>query len=1289
MSSRFPPPGRGDSRYLPRDRSPPRFPDRRTSGPHGGPTSSARSNNDFFYRANDTYAHSGPRREPPRGPKAFGAGPVRGFGPRGRGFRGRGDGLAREYRDPRDTSAGRREQDHREWTWRDRDPSRERRPSPMGRNRSRSPALRDYRDSRDHIPRDVEQDRSRRNSREGFTQPSPAVSDPPPSAGSGHRGSFFGRGRPDREFGGRSRGSFGEEQETCRARSRSRERPWERGAVDDRDRDRLLNSTRRDEYPKKEWDDRDRDSGRAARDSYISRPESGEGACGRSVSTSPPPQRHNLGRASYDFRNSNNDSIQRSSTTLADPSELQGAERPGAASIYHGRDLPPQRASSPPQAPQVPAFGSVVSQKPQTSQKPEAPAQGKDPSTLNPPSQPNPSMTNVPSAPKAQLLSGLPTGPRADHSSRRPIVDSASASSRWSDGRGANPFGSPHTSTPEAPFAPTFNGERYNGPKQDSRVGQQSQQAVASRLSLVALPNQVLEDTNRYNSNSSNLNAGQPSRSLFQDPPTQSPPISIPTGPRAERSVPTAKPSILSPGRGRPNMMQRGPRGTNLRWVRPGLSTHTPRGPSIMSPMTTKKDYAEEDPTGSLDGDLEEDDGISAPPSGRSIKSFSPETTGPRQRNPEQSRPDTVEDQTSAVVPQSQDISKPSKPGLPSREPGETEVNDVVMEDEQMDLDEEYLVDERKFQLDIRLLESRRPATPRHNSQLLSLLDEIDALASAADDRARGVSALQLKPEHIDEPNLNVYPSPRVVEDDPFQGNTILASQGIVQILTPPIDSLPFLMSGPPTPLSEVGDLLDQPDLQESVDAQLMNELTSRLRLENIDHEEVKEQYYQDYKAWRMAIEDWEDRRAAATSVPVTPAPVQTPILSSAPISEGRRSARNVSELDFERALRDSVVLASEEQQRREQEAKSSVNPEKEAIIPDMLNEHEVRIQNLVDTTNLVNSSDAYSVFGYFPKPSDFTAEEQEIFTEAFLASPKKFGEIAKALPGRTYQECIRHYYLTKHQQQYKEKLANRLKKGRRGPARSTGRPKGSAPSLLSNAMVDERNQIEVTDTGRPRRAAAPTFGDSLDPEASAPSITPSRRNISGSKADVHEAHPEKPPARRGRGGATKERVPRKPKAQLLAAAPGPSPQKPEKETTRGKSKEPKVENEQQLDDIRAGELLTNLQHDQGIPAFTQHPPNDIWTESQARSVSSLSHIPKPPFTTQENLQPQQRAGSTSSYWSVPEQTDFHNLLHHFGSNWQAIADHMKTKTPTMVYISPFYQPHLSSLATRITSQPC
>lgn len=1267
--SRYQPPGRGDSRFLPRDRSPPRYnSDRRPYGSYAGPPG-PRGSNDHAFRANDAYSHPGSRRDPPRGPKAFSSGLGRGYGSRGRGYRGRGDGIPREYRDTRDGSAGRREQEHRDWDRGTRDSSRERRASPTGRNRSRSPAPRDYRDSRDFTPRDIDLERSRRNSRDGFAQRSPAASDPPLSAGTGNRGGYFGRGRSERDFGRGGRGSLGDDRDSYRARSWSRDRGWERRSLDDRDRDMAQGSIRRDDSGRGPWDDRDRDSGRTTRETFNSRPEPGSTAHSRSGSLSPRPmRRQSQAWSSYDVKKTEAESASRPATISMNPASSQVQERSGASSGYLDRDLPPQRASSPPQAPQVPAFGSVVYQQPPTEQNSQTSVHaGYQP--VGAAAQSTPSVANAPSAPKAQLPSNLPTGPKADQASgRRPAPEPQAAANRWSDIRPTDirPNVIPDSSqaaTPDVSLAPGAGEMRYNAAPRDLRPGQNFQQTPIGRSPTFVSSNRPQDDMGRHSSNHPYANAGHAGRPSFRSPSGHASPVSIPRGPRADRTGPP----ILSPGRvlsGRPTTQPRA-RGANLSWVNPRIAQHVHRGPSIMGPMAVRKEPADDDTTASLDGDEDEVEPSIAPTSVAQIQPpSSKETSGDQAQLSRETLGSTVEQLSSAIPPQPDRVG-PAEPA--GKEVGEPEDQDIPM-DEHMDWDEEYLADEDKFRRQIQTLEARRPASPRRNAKLLSLLEEIDALASAAEDRASGRANQKGETVSADEPNIDAYPSPRVAEDDPFQENIVPSYDAYERSSTPPIEGLPYLMSGPPTPFSEVDDLIDRNDLQEILDAQLMDELTARLKLERVVHEDVREQYYLNYKAWRLAVEDWEDKKAAGSSVPMMPAPMPPPLMTTTSTAEGRRSARNVSELDFERALRDSAVLASEEQQRREQEAKSSINPDKEAVIPDMLSQYEIETQNLLDTTNLLGPGEVQSVLGYVPKPTNFTPEEQEIYTEAFLTDSKKFGAIAKALPGRSYQDCIRHYYLTKHEQKYKDKLAYRLKRGKKGPPRGGGRPKGAAPTqLLTNSMVDERHQIEVTDTGRPRRAAAPNFGqESIDPDASAPAGTPSRFRGPGARFDGTEHHPEKPPSKRGRGGATKERGSRKPKTQLLA--PGPSPQKPEATPSRGKSKELKVENEQQMDDVKAGELLANLQYNQNNPTFTQQTSADAWMASQPMPANDVGQIPRLQYADPEQSQSQQRLGSsTSSYWSVPEQTDFANLLHHFGTNWQGIADYMKTKTQTMV----------------------
>ena len=141
MSSRFPPINNSDPRY-PRDRSPPRQLDRRISAQFSDGGLDPRPN-EPGYRPNDGYGYQGrgrePLREPPRGPKALLDAPRGGFIPSGRGgFQGRADARERDFRDIRDEPFPRRGRGQ-DWGRRDRVGTRDRSPSPAGRDRSSSP----------------------------------------------------------------------------------------------------------------------------------------------------------------------------------------------------------------------------------------------------------------------------------------------------------------------------------------------------------------------------------------------------------------------------------------------------------------------------------------------------------------------------------------------------------------------------------------------------------------------------------------------------------------------------------------------------------------------------------------------------------------------------------------------------------------------------------------------------------------------------------------------------------------------------------------------------------------------------------------------------------------------------------------------------------------------------------------------------------------------------------------------------------------------------------------------
>lgn len=81
-----------------------------------------------------------------------------------------------------------------------------------------------------------------------------------------------------------------------------------------------------------------------------------------------------------------------------------------------------------------------------------------------------------------------------------------------------------------------------------------------------------------------------------------------------------------------------------------------------------------------------------------------------------------------------------------------------------------------------------------------------------------------------------------------------------------------------------------------------------------------------------------------------------------------------------------------------------------------------------------------------------------------------------------------------------------------------------------------------------------------------------------------------------------------------------------------------------------------------GRTSETRTPGNRSLSRAERRSASGAEDRP------QEQLAaPAAPKQSASSYWSVPEQSDFVRYIQYFGRDFAAIAAHMGTKTQTML----------------------
>jgi hypothetical protein len=599
---------------------------------------------------------------------------------------------------------------------------------------------------------------------------------------------------------------------------------------------------------------------------------------------------------------------------------------------------------------------------------------------------------------------------------------------------------------------------------------------------------------------------------------------------------------------------------------------------------------------------------------------------------------------------------------------------------------QEYL-EERKqiFEKDMKALRAEMPPPPLEDPHIVSLLMQIQLLGVLANEPAPGEAALPVPPVEVKAADEAGEPAPILVKQD-AEIETPATSPKLALDL-PPVDTisikdLPFLQSGPPTPISDLDIYQENAAIHARMKDVFSQELIKQRKEIARKNAELREVYLSYYKPWRLHVWELDRAKARASSTPRAATPVAPPAAPTPPVAEGRRYKGN-SELDFQMALRASEISAQEELERRRVK-KATAQPDlaREAVIPDMLEPTEAKAQIYKDTNNTVDPGKAKDVFGFLPPPNDFTPEEHEIFTEAFMAYPKKWGKIAEALPGRDFQQCIMHYYLTKEEIKYKAKLNKRW--SRRGRARRSARPKSNA--LMKDLGVvkpdydGEEEPAPVTDTGRPRRAAAPTFGDSSAADT----------DTNGRRGAGKDGEPGEKPRRGGRTGtgtrgnrrgkAAQQQQPQQQQQQQQQTQPLPQP-------PTQVSKVPHPGDSEPMQTLPVPAVAVPV-----VPPPKTEPPEPFMagvTEPVRIRETTEREITEAPrakagrgrqregmyvfeSAEQESLAARQAEGGygslqPTSYWSVPEQRDFPQLLAHFGRDFEGISNFMKTKTTVMV----------------------
>lgn len=783
-------------------------------------------------------------------------------------------------------------------------------------------------------------------------------------------------------------------------------------------------------------------------------------------------------------------------------------------------------------------------------------------------------------------------------------------------------------------------------------------------------------------------------------------PANIPTGPKADRTPMAPRPPPMYPPAERPAFSAPrapiigGPK--SMQWVRPGLMSNR-------SSIPTKREYPNDDRDRSFGTApkaprLEANTPMGQQQGVQIAKSESPSfprtsIDGSRTRERAASaerpvapspRPSSIETRRHSDVFMADASPRLAKPPVSAASSGPEALQDS---DDDVDLDDgDFAGSEAKYNRERELLQARkvdlsaphlRAVSPLHEAMLLHCLtiEHQYSIVETCNDRSIEkdvpidvASTHQVEPSREDAAPEPLTPEQEDAEDmdmNEKEEKSIAPATAALRLrhglssehdVTPDLGSLPYLCSGPPTPLSDIEQ--ERPELPETVMLAIREKLQKSIEPE-LSTDEMLQQYATLYRQWRQNTrpldeerdqEDQERQPSAEPSLKATTPDVTTAamagLLEPLPAATGRRShsSRWATELDLEQVIIESLKTAEEERMgKKEKEPRRALaDPEKEADLPLEIVESEAQRRRYIDTNFQREPGQGIFVFHYEPPEDDFTEEEHRVMVQNYRDQyAKKWGKLAEILykevgAERTYKDTINHYYATKWGREYKGKLKGRRKGvGKRGGGVARGR--AAIANMERPDPTEDGMPLPLTETGRPRRSAAPTFGGmetDFDPATATPTPGRARRQTDADGTQEKVAR---------RGKTAKDKVGRKAKNPPLAAAPVGSPAKLER-----KEKGPGVKTEDDYSKRLLGDMSMP------IPIHTGLIEDHIMLSNESSSGMPMNMMDRP--RTQATARP-----GPSSYWSVSELQDFDKNVSHFGTDWLAISNHMGTKTHTMI----------------------
>ena len=155
-----------------------------------------------------------------------------------------------------------------------------------------------------------------------------------------------------------------------------------------------------------------------------------------------------------------------------------------------------------------------------------------------------------------------------------------------------------------------------------------------------------------------------------------------------------------------------------------------------------------------------------------------------------------------------------------------------------------------------------------------------------------------------------------------------------------------------------------------------------------------------------------------------------------------------------------------------------------EAVIPDMILEPSGYRLEYDDNTSLIQDPLKFYDMKH-ETDIEWTAEEDAEFRKLYVQFPKRFGEIADQLPGRTASDCVNHYYLAKKEKAFKEPVRGGTRQYKEVPISSIANSRNTITAPRTRLVGMVRGKALVTE---------PTDKDAAGPSPAAPTVPNSRK---------------------------------------------------------------------------------------------------------------------------------------------------------------------------------------------------